>query len=201
MSLSSIYTLHRQNGGDQVATILSKGTWLFAYPHCHHPGWTCSRWSSCLSAVMFPGTLNFRPSGKTNALVNNSSVLRLRAVVVTVRWSQAQNRLTKLGSRDVLVLGCPCAVPGLDGSPGVGNTSWSHAVCRFCEPACSKAGEVRSLGLCFFLWYNAELVLGTRSSYRAWVLHLYDSMFFGHRPRNSLPVGFRGGEIFLCFIE
>lgn len=27
-----------------------------------------------------------------------------------------------------------------------------------------RQGEVRSLGLCLCLWYNAELVLGTRSS-------------------------------------
>lgn len=138
------------------------------------PGSLAAYQQSC-----FPGTLNFRPSGKTTTLVSNSSVLLLRAVVATVMWSQAQNKLTKLGSRDVLVLGCwrPfgwCLSPVLylvlmavlelatllDLMQSVGSVSL---------PA-QRQDRVRSLGLSFFLWYNSELVLGTRSSYRAWVL-------------------------------
>lgn len=58
-------------------------------------------------------------------------------------------------------------VPGSDGSPGGGDTPWSHAVCRFCELSCSWTilpwGRMGScLGLLFFLCNNLELFLNAR---------------------------------------
>lgn len=149
MSLSSIYILHRQNDSDQVATSLSKGAWpvgLSSLP---------PSWLNLLQTVQLPISShisrdsNFSPSAEAHTLVNKSILLLSRAVVITVSWSQAQNKLTKLGSSDMLVTGCQrpiakgllsvfaLACPCPDGSPEVGNTTWSHAVCRFCEPACS----------------------------------------------------------------